>query len=650
MTADRSSRAESAAVDALVAEATQCFAAGRLDDAAARCRVVLDAVPDHPAARRQLGLIRIVEHAFDEAHALLAPLAHHFADDADVRLALAEAIWGTRGAADALPEFEAACALAPDRPRLRLRLGQALLAANRVEAARAALETAVAALPGSAAALTQLAIAEAASGEVARAIARLEAASALDPADPDPPFQLGLAWRAAGRIDAAIAALREAVRRAPDGALQRVALGDALAACDQHAAAEPALREAVRLAPRWGLAWMVLGRIVQRLRRVDEAVGYYRTAHALDRGLPELDALIGNALLEAGAAAEAQLHFALSLGRTRWAAPTSTAAVAAPAATTQTDRRPRVGVLLAPGANNTPTGFILDAAAHDLENVFMVAGFDYPHARMAASYDVLFNAIGDSDRAATALAVAVDVTRAVALPVINPPALIAATGRDRMAARLADLADCHVPPTRRCAVAALRAPDALDALARDVGLPVLARPVGSHGGDDLVKLDDPAALAAHVAASTAEALYLTRFHDFRSADGRYRKYRFIVVAGEIYPYHLAIGEHWLVHYFRTGMAGSPALLEEEARFLTDWRRALGGRIEAALGAIVGRVGLDFFGLDCSVDRTGALLVFECNATMLVHEAGASPAFDFKRGPTERIRQAVGRMLAGRAKA
>jgi hypothetical protein len=34
----------------------------------------------------------------------------------------------------------------------------------------------------------------------------------------------------------------------------------------------------------------------------------------------------------------------------------------------------------------------------------------------------------------------------------------------------------------------------------------------------------------------------------------------------------------------------------------------------------------------------------------VHEAGASPAFDFKRGPTERIRQAVGRMLTGRAKA
>ena len=633
-------RADSAEIAALLAQAAEGFSAGRLSDAAALCQAVLARAPEEPAARRQLGLIRIVEHAFDEAHALLAPLAPRFADDADFRLALGEAIWATRGAADALAELDAACALAPERPRLRLRLGQALLAAGRAEAARASLERAVAALPGSATARVELGLATAATGDAEAARAHFEAAGALDPADPDPAFQLGQAWRAAGRLDRAIAALEEAVRRAPAAALPRVALGDALAARDQHDAAERELRAAVRLAPRWGLAWMALGRTVQRLRRVDEAIGYYRTAAALDRGIKELDALIGNALLDAGAAVEAHAHFVSSLGQTRWARADPEAHRA--------DRRLRIGVLLAPGANNTPTGFILDLVACDLELVFMVDGFAYPHARIAASYDLLFNAIGDADRAAPALACARALTRAVGLPVVNPPEHIADTGRDRMAARLGGLADCRVPTTRRCTAAALRQPETCATVAREIGLPLLARPVGSHGGDDLVKLDSAGALAAHVGATAAAALYLTAFHDFRSADGLYRKYRLIVVDGELLPYHLAIGEDWLVHYYRTGMGEHPGRLDEEAGFLADPLGALGPRAAEALAGIVRLVPLDFFGIDCAVDADGRLLVFECNATMLVHDADPSPVFDFKRAPTEHIRLAVGRLLARRA--
>jgi glutathione synthase/RimK-type ligase-like ATP-grasp enzyme len=199
----------------------------------------------------------------------------------------------------------------------------------------------------------------------------------------------------------------------------------------------------------------------------------------------------------------------------------------------------------------------------------------------------------------------------------------------------------------RAATQALRAPGALESVAQEIGFPMLARPVGSHGGDDLVKLESPAALAAHVAGTPAEALYLTQFCDFRSADGLYRKYRFIVVAGEVFPYHLAIGDGWLVHYFRTEMRDRPALLDEEARFLADPLASLGPDIAASLADIVRAVPLDFFGIDCSVDTDGKLLVFECNATMLVHDADPSPVFDFKRAPAERIRQAVGRLLARR---
>jgi glutathione synthase/RimK-type ligase-like ATP-grasp enzyme len=32
-----------------------------------------------------------------------------------------------------------------------------------------------------------------------------------------------------------------------------------------------------------------------------------------------------------------------------------------------------------------------------------------------------------------------------------------------------------------------------------------------------------------------------------------------------------------------------------------------------------RIGLDYFGIDCGLDRAGNLFVFEANASMLVHE-------------------------------
>jgi len=66
-----------------------------------------------------------------------------------------------------------------------------------------------------------------------------------------------------------------------------------------------------------------------------------------------------------------------------------------------------------------------------------------------------------------------------------------------------------------------------------------------------------------------------------------------------------------------------------------------------MAEIVRRVDLDFFGVDCALSG-GDLLVFECNAAMLVHDAGTdAPLFAYKRAPAERIRRAVGGLLARR---
>ncbi len=68
----------------------------------------------------------------------------------------------------------------------------------------------------------------------------------------------------------------------------------------------------------------------------------------------------------------------------------------------------------------------------------------------------------------------------------------------------------------------------------------------------------------------------------------------------------------------------------------------------ALRAIQAAVDLDFFGIDCGIDRDGRLIVFEVNASMLVHANDPEPEFAYKQAPVARIKQAFDAMLESSA--
>jgi glutathione synthase/RimK-type ligase-like ATP-grasp enzyme len=55
------------------------------------------------------------------------------------------------------------------------------------------------------------------------------------------------------------------------------------------------------------------------------------------------------------------------------------------------------------------------------------------------------------------------------------------------------------------------------------------------------------------------------------------------------------------------------------------------------------VGLDFFGIDCALDRDGNLLVFEVNASVLIHNDNAD--FAYKGPACIRIKRAFEAMLS-----
>ena len=63
----------------------------------------------------------------------------------------------------------------------------------------------------------------------------------------------------------------------------------------------------------------------------------------------------------------------------------------------------------------------------------------------------------------------------------------------------------------------------------------------------------------------------------------------------------------------------------------------------ALQEVRAAVGLEFFGVDCSLDRDGTIVVFEVNASMLVHNDNKD--FPYKTPHSARVKEALESMLA-----
>ena len=214
----------------------------------------------------------------------------------------------------------------------------------------------------------------------------------------------------------------------------------------------------------------------------------------------------------------------------------------------------------------------------------------------------------------------------------------------------ADPSDPIVVPAGRLAavgIAAVGAQTQARIDAAGLALPLLVRPVATHGGEGLVRCGTCAELSAALAAQSGP-FYVSAYCDTRDPDGSYRKYRMIFVDRKPYPYHLAISPHWMVHYYSAGMEGVRWKLDEEARFLADPSSALGARAMAAIAAVGERLDLDYAGVDFTVLPDGSVFVFEANATMLAHRERPGGELAHKNDYVQRIADAFEAMMAARA--
>ena len=288
--------------------------------------------------------------------------------------------------------------------------------------------------------------------------------------------------------------------------------------------------------------------------------------------------------------------------------------------------------------SNTPVECLLENSDIALDMVYVASFLPLPET--VPDHDVLFVAVGESDENISLLQELADIQRLWPRPVLNAPARIALLQRDSTCALLGNVSGVVMPVAVRVSRQTLVGIDEqrqpLNSVLAHGEFPVIIRPVGSHAGRGLVKIEQLAAVHDYLLAMSEHEFYISPFVDYRSADGLFRKYRIVLIDGHPYICHLAISSHWMIHYLNAGMAESAKKRAEEERCFASFDTDFAMRHAQALQAINERMGLDYLGIDCAETPAGELLIFEVDSNMIVHALDPVEMFPYKQTQMQKV--------------
>ena len=312
----------------------------------------------------------------------------------------------------------------------------------------------------------------------------------------------------------------------------------------------------------------------------------------------------------------------------------------------------RLLAFAAPGdiGTNTPLEFLIEGSDVALTTLYVRAGEPLPET--IPEHDLAIVAVGEGDANKPVLDPIAKLIPSWPKPVLNQPDRIALLARERLHGLMRPVATIEIPITvriDRTSLAAIGAgTTALATHLADGVFPLIARPIDSHAGRGLQKLDDPTAIAAYLATRPERGFFISRYVDYANADGLFRKYRIVFIAGKAYACHMAITDQWMIYYLNAAMGKSPAKRAEEERFMTGFDAEFALRHRAALDALAERVGLDYFGIDCAETADGKLLLFEADIAMIVHLMDSPAIYPYKVPQMHKVFSAFVAMLKAHA--
>jgi hypothetical protein len=301
---------------------------------------------------------------------------------------------------------------------------------------------------------------------------------------------------------------------------------------------------------------------------------------------------------------------------------------------------------------NTPIEFLLENSGIELLTLYVVAGVELPAP--LPDHDVAIVIASDSDQCREALRKIEVAASRWPQPLLNPPHLVGNLDRDKLHRLLSGIEGLDIPVTAsatRTQLQELAQPNAgLADMAAEFEFPIIVRPLGSHAGVGLVRIDDRAVIGGYLAARPEPEFFVSRFVDYAGGDGLFRKYRIVIVDGRPYACHMAIADRWDIWYLNAGMAFSESKRREEEDFMRTFDSAFAARHQRALAAMIERIGLDYFTVDCAENKRGELLIFEADNTAVVHNMDSPELFSYKAPQMRKVFEAFAAMLYRRAHA
>jgi hypothetical protein len=318
-------------------------------------------------------------------------------------------------------------------------------------------------------------------------------------------------------------------------------------------------------------------------------------------------------------------------------------------------QKPKLRVLALAAAidmgGNTPIEFLLEESGIELLTLYVIPGIELPAP--LPDHDVAIVVASDSEECRDALSIIDRVAARWPRPMLNPPRLVCNLDRDKLHRLLRGIEGLDVPATlcvTRAQLSEVAQSSVLFAdIAAELQFPIIVRPRGSHAGVGLAKVDDRTAIGRYLAERPEQEFFVSRFVDYADDDRLFRKYRIVVVDGRPYACHMAIADRWDIWYLNADMAFSESKRREEENFMRTFDSAFAARHQGALAAMIDRMGLDYFTIDCAENKHGELLIFEADNTAVVHNMDSPELFPYKPPQMRAVFEAFAAMLYRRAR-
>lgn len=288
---------------------------------------------------------------------------------------------------------------------------------------------------------------------------------------------------------------------------------------------------------------------------------------------------------------------------------------------------------------NTPLEFIAQGADFSLQMLYVAS--DLPVVTQIPEHDIAIIALSELDRNLEALALIEQLLPALKNPILNSPSQIRALARDRISQTLQGLDAIEIPATSRLSKHKLLG---IKTQNKALKFPLIIRPIDSHAGIDLAKIENFAQLDSYLSNSADSDYFVAPFIDYKNPHGEYQKYRIMLVNGQPFIAHMAISDHWMIHYLNAGMLDCATKRFSEAQAMGSFDHNFAAKHQRAFAQLTQAVGLDYFGIDCAETQDGKLLIFEACASLNIHAMDCEKIFPYKKPQMQKIFDAFQQML------